>query len=409
MVRNLRLTHPIDTESECPPLDSSLSGGESTTPSPSSSFSDHDTAMDSSMAWSQDLSSRSPVSLVQFPVPSSSKGESMLPQMDVLTPQANYACPNMLDGMASLGDGSDLIDCNQMLIEHGLPAVYMNVDRTDYHLTPYDYSFQQNMAQGLEISGLPGAVPTPESNPCFSQQMFSGAEALSGCPPRPEADPYLTASLNSLPRTVVPSQTITEPMTPCSGRGQSFCSPIKAEVPTTPLDSVMEYGLLMAPTPDHSPVSSRNSRMSALRLHERLAAAVRVPSGRPRSSRTTKRGAPLTRKTLDERTPLIVERKDFDCTHPDCNKPGIKKKSFGRREHLKRHEKSVHSREKPYHCIHCDIRFSRSDNYNSHRITHAIANRKNGRNDFFAEDYEWHQKKLKNAELKRSRRKLEEY
>ena len=183
MVRNLRLTHPIDTESECPPLDSSLSGGESTTPSPSSSFSDHDTAMDSSMAWSQDLSSRSPVSLVQFPVPSSSKGESMLPQMDVLTPQANYACPNMLDGMASLGDGSDLIDCNQMLIEHGLPAVYMNVDRTDYHLTPYDYSFHRTWPKDSRSVACQGPFPLPNPTPAFHSRCSVVQKHFQGVRP----------------------------------------------------------------------------------------------------------------------------------------------------------------------------------------------------------------------------------
>lgn len=409
MVRNLRLTQAIDTEYECPPLDSSFSGGESTTPSPSSSFSHHGTPLVSTAAWSQALSSGSPVSSPHLGVPSSAKHESMMPHLDVLMPQANYACTNILDGMALLGDGSDLIDCQQILLEHGLPAVGMDLDGTDYRLTPYDYPFEAHVPLGLDMGSLPGNLPTPECTPYVSQQIFDGVSAPPGCPRRLEADPYLPGSMEILPQTVVPSQTITEPMTPRPGLGRSLRSPLKAEDSSIPMESLMEYEALMTPTPDQSPVSTGNACMSALRWHERMAEAGRTPSGRPRSSRTAKRGSAAIIKTLDERIPLIVESKEqHQCTHADCNKPGKKKKNFGRREHLKRHEKSVHSGERPFCCEHCKATFSRSDNFHNHEDTHARPDRKNGRNKFYNEAYLEKQRRLQTKRLRQRRPKLSE-
>lgn len=410
MVKNMRMTQPIDTQSECPSLDMSFSSGDSATPSPSSSISHHGTPFDSSIAWCQDLSSRSPVPSPQFVGSSSSKLDSIMPDMEVLMPHADYTCTNMLDGMAFLGDGSDLIDCHQVLIAHGLPAVSTGLDGTDYHFTPYEYPFQRSMPSlGLDMGALPASLLTPECTPCFSQPIFSGAEAPSGCPPHLEADPYLTPSTDSLPQTVVPSQIIQEPMTPCSGQELGLRGPLKAEESNTPTDLLMENEALMTPTPEHSPATTSNPRMSALRWDKRLVNASPAPLGRPRSLRTTKRAPATIRKTLDERTPLIVESKSFHCMHPKCNDPGHEKKSFGRREHLKRHEKSVHSGERPFTCEHCKKHFSRSDNYAAHRRSHTHKNRKNGRNDYFEEvDIELKNKK-EMKRLKQPRRRLSEY
>lgn len=410
MVINLRMTQPIDTQSVCPSLDMSFSSGDSATPSPSSSISHHGTPFDSSIAWCQDLSSRSPVPPPQFVGSSSSKHDSIMPDMEVLMPHADYTCTNMLDGMAFLGDGSDLIDCHQVLIAHGLPAVSTGLDGTHYRLTPYEYPFQPSMPSlGLDTGGLPASLLTPECSPCFSQPIFSGAETPSGCPPHLEADPYLTPSTDSLPQTVVPSQIIQEPMTPCSGRGPGRRGPLKAEESNTPMDLLMEFEALMKSTPDHSPATTSNPRMSALRWDKRPVNASPAPLGRPRSLRTTKRGPAMIRKTLDERTPLRVESGNFHCTHPKCNVAGHKKKSFGRREHLKRHETSVHSGLRPFYCKHCEIHFSRSDNYNSHRETHTHKNRKNGRNRYIEEvDIDLKNKK-DTKRLKQPRRRLSEY
>ena len=402
MVKNLELTQPIATEGDCPSLESSRSGGESATPSPSSSFSHHGTPMDSPVAWYHDLSQRSPVSLHQFDVPSPSVHDSMMPHMSLLMPTANFPCTNMLDGMPFFGEGTDLTDCHQILIGNGLPAAELELDGTDYRLAAYEYAFQPDMPLSIEMASLPRSHPAAEGNDCFPHQMFN-AEGRPGCLPCPEDGPYLTASMDSLPQTVVPSQTITEPMTPCSGRGRSLRSPLDT---ASPMEILMENEALMTPSPAHSPVGDVNTRLSALTLSGRLTASGRTPCGRPRSLRTIKRGSAEVRKTLEERTPLIIESKVHHCTHPDCNKAGDKRKSFGRREHLKRHEKSVHSGERPFECFYCKKRFSRSDNFSSHRETHSRPRGKNRRNDFFEEEAIWHRERERSRRLKLARRKL---
>ncbi|PHZ10650.1 uncharacterized protein RHIMIDRAFT_191314, partial [Rhizopus microsporus ATCC 52813] len=58
--------------------------------------------------------------------------------------------------------------------------------------------------------------------------------------------------------------------------------------------------------------------------------------------------------------------KVFACEYKDCGKV------FGRQEHVKRHIRSIHTKEKPYVCPYdtCQKRFARSDNLNQHIRTH---------------------------------------
>lgn len=58
--------------------------------------------------------------------------------------------------------------------------------------------------------------------------------------------------------------------------------------------------------------------------------------------------------------------KSFECTERGC------RKVFKRSEHLKRHVRSIHTKEKPFECPYqaCCKRFSRSDNLNQHIRIH---------------------------------------
>ncbi|KAK9360104.1 hypothetical protein V1504DRAFT_168005 [Lipomyces starkeyi] len=69
------------------------------------------------------------------------------------------------------------------------------------------------------------------------------------------------------------------------------------------------------------------------------------------------------------RKPSLIEdpSKAFVCAH--CNR------RFRRHEHLKRHFRSLHTREKPFKCEECSKSFSRSDNLAQHIRTHARGGR----------------------------------
>ncbi|KAK9377545.1 uncharacterized protein V1513DRAFT_373003 [Lipomyces chichibuensis] len=76
------------------------------------------------------------------------------------------------------------------------------------------------------------------------------------------------------------------------------------------------------------------------------------------------------------RKPSLIEdpSKAFVCAH--CNR------RFRRHEHLKRHFRSLHTREKPFKCEECSKSFSRSDNLAQHIRTHARGGRSADDNDF---------------------------
>ena len=48
----------------------------------------------------------------------------------------------------------------------------------------------------------------------------------------------------------------------------------------------------------------------------------------------------------------------------------LKHQQFKRSEHLKRHQRSVHSNDRPFACKYCEKKFSRSDNLAQHLKTH---------------------------------------
>ncbi|KAG2213967.1 hypothetical protein INT47_001237 [Mucor saturninus] len=81
-------------------------------------------------------------------------------------------------------------------------------------------------------------------------------------------------------------------------------------------------------------------------------------SGKQRIHHSRAKRSPTSSKNQDD--------KNFPCHHDDCGKV------FKRSEHLKRHVRSIHTREKPYQCPYeqCGKRFSRSDNLSQHIRIH---------------------------------------
>ncbi|KAI8883526.1 hypothetical protein K501DRAFT_184346 [Backusella circina FSU 941] len=62
----------------------------------------------------------------------------------------------------------------------------------------------------------------------------------------------------------------------------------------------------------------------------------------------------------------LMDNKSFKCDYDQCEKV------FKRSEHLKRHIRSIHTKEKPYKCPYdrCGKQFARSDNLSQHIRIH---------------------------------------
>ncbi|OAD03084.1 C2H2-type zinc finger transcription factor, partial [Mucor lusitanicus CBS 277.49] len=67
-----------------------------------------------------------------------------------------------------------------------------------------------------------------------------------------------------------------------------------------------------------------------------------------------------------KKTSSELDAKQFLCEYDDCGK------LFRRSEHLKRHIKSIHTKEKPYSCPYkdCGKSFARTDNLSQHIRIH---------------------------------------
>ncbi|VVT56380.1 uncharacterized protein SAPINGB_P005024 [Magnusiomyces paraingens] len=73
--------------------------------------------------------------------------------------------------------------------------------------------------------------------------------------------------------------------------------------------------------------------------------------------------SPKPRRASRKPSTVDEESKTFTCEHCD--------RKFRRQEHLKRHFRSLHTREKPFECKQCGKTFSRSDNLSQHARVHT--------------------------------------
>ncbi|CEI92885.1 Putative STE-domain-containing protein [Rhizopus microsporus] len=91
---------------------------------------------------------------------------------------------------------------------------------------------------------------------------------------------------------------------------------------------------------------------------------ISIKSTKMRKAKIEKRGR--RRGSCPSKVTANPTDKVFACEYKGCGKV------FGRQEHVKRHVRSIHTKEKPYVCPYdtCQKRFARSDNLNQHIRTH---------------------------------------
>lgn len=389
MVRDLEMTHSIDTKSECPWLDSSFSSAQSATPSPSSSLIHRRVSMTPSITpsnpWAQNSSDQSSVTSLLSPAQTSVMFEDPVPQIDHCMPQDGYMCEDMLDAMAFLGQSFDFQEGPHGLIHSDTTKDNFELEYAGPQLTPWETSLHPSVSTGLGFHGLPDVQPMATCNFSSSPQFFDTIEPGPGIPKSLESSLSSPSFSEDLPQTVVPSQTITRPITPSSGRSQLFQEALKLERSSSPTESmIVEYSPSMRPSTPDSLFERSPTRRFRQTLQSGITKSCRVPSGPtpippPRPSKK-KLGSP--KKSLDERLPLLVPKQNtFLCRFVQCMKDG-KLRGFTRQEHLKRHNKCVHAEERPFECRFCPHVSARNDNLKQHLKTHM---KKGNRNLFYPE------------------------
>lgn len=189
------------------------------------------------------------------------------------------------------------------------------------------------------------------------------------------------------PRTVAPSATF-QPMFPSSPAYRVTPStPIRGryENSVTPATNRSPYSLSPAYRPSDQPVfvqeepvcRPRQPRLVRTLIGSKGKGSSRAPRKTAvrkescRSGRVAKSGT----GGLAREYPYYIEKNSFACTAEDCVDKNGKRKKFKRQEHLKRHQRTCHTGNRPHFCWvpGCTTKpFSRTDNLNSHLLkTHG--------------------------------------
>jgi hypothetical protein len=193
--------------------------------------------------------------------------------------------------------------------------------------------------------------------------------------------------LQTPPRTVDPSATF-QPILPSS--------PAYHVTPSTPIqnryEDSMTPGMTSTPCtsspayiPSQQPVFVRhdsachNIQPTLVRtLRESNCKESSRQNRRSADKRDSGRSARLSRPSMGRtglEFPYYIEKNSFACNAEDCVDRNGKRKKFKRQEHLKRHQRTCHTGNRPHYCWvpGCTTKpFSRTDNLNSHlRKTHG--------------------------------------
>jgi hypothetical protein len=231
------------------------------------------------------------------------------------------------------------------------------------------------------------------NNPALSRSIFDLHNVVSNATPVGEVTCLPWATLTSSPpQTIAPSAAFQQVL---------MSSPIVKFEPSTPLGSRTRSSLMLS----SSPISLMSTPMLASQYdveetgHEFSDHDLdfsRTPRHRGPADRLQRRVYERKRNLVSSSRPkpvpsrsgmdcnAVIAENEWPCTYPGCiDKTTGKQKRFGRREHAKRHENTVHRKTSAHRCWvpECTTGpFTRTDNLRSHlKKTHGkkSANQRN--------------------------------
>ncbi|KAJ8661174.1 hypothetical protein O0I10_002922 [Lichtheimia ornata] len=269
----------------------------------------------------------------------------------------------------------------------GAPA--SPVEQSHHHHHQLHYPYQQQLPHPILTSN--GGY---HMNPIIDFSGFSYGALFSPVlfPPAPPPLPVISSSSTTTNNSTASANTMMPPSPPTTVSYVPSSLPSAAtSLQTNVGDASESPSLSTMDTRSPSPLSS-SSAAAAVAATAAAAAidgsepifqakpsttAPSSPAAKPTTRRkTTKSKRSKTSSSNKERkhagrrvspeSPDDTEQRIFKCTEPTCGK------LFKRSEHVKRHYRSIHSKEKPYECPYstCLKRFSRSDNLSQHIRIH---------------------------------------
>lgn len=254
-----------------------------------------------------------------------------------------------------------------------------------------DMTFGANMADAPGeddgynmLGGEYHGMSTMGANPALTKSIFDGTTEYLPLQGMDTALlPWSTCQVQPPSQTIEPSATFQSLLSSSPG--------FKME-PSTPLHGHLSTSTYMSSSPLSilSPVVVPSQHDVEEVKYEAVEQAVRSSVSRkcrPTTDRLFRRsyerkkltGASAKPKPVPAKSGIdcdvVIPQNEFACGYPGCiDKNTMSQKRFKRREHMKRHEKTVHQSDKPYRCWvpDCSRAFSRSDNLKSHlRNTHS--------------------------------------
>ncbi|CDS05323.1 hypothetical protein LRAMOSA07852 [Lichtheimia ramosa] len=222
-----------------------------------------------------------------------------------------------------------------------------------YHMNPIiDFSGFSYGALFSPVLFPPAPPPLPVISSSSSTTNNSTASANTMMPPSPPTTvSYVTTSL---PSTAPSLQT-------SMGESPSLSMETRSPSPLSSSSAAVDGS---EPIFQAKPSTVSPSSSSSKPTRRRTTKSKRSKTSSSTESNNKERKH--TGRRVSPESPDDTEQRIFKCTEPTCGK------LFKRSEHVKRHYRSIHSKEKPYECPYstCLKRFSRSDNLSQHIRIH---------------------------------------